>query len=783
MTPIEDKSWRKVTMQNSVIGFPRIGKLRELKFTTEKYFKGDITQDELEKKAQELRREHWKIQEQAGVDFIASNDFSFYDGMLDLTVLLNAVPDRYEKIELNEIDTYFAMSRGYQGEKGDVKALVMKKWFNTNYHYMVPELEDDMKICLAGNKPFDEYEEAKQLGIDTKPVIIGAFTFLKLAKYNGTRTIKDFVEDVANAYIEILNKLNTLGVSWVQIDEPILVTDLSKEDIAIVTSLYEKILRHKGSVKVLLQTYFGDVRDCYQELVKLDFDGIGFDFLEGKKTTELIKKNGFPKNKILFAGIINGKNIWKCNYKKAVQTLNEIREKTNSIVISTSCSLLHVPYTLEYETKIPENVVKYFAFAKEKLIELQELGKIADESNFYDDNSYIKNQEVFNAKRVHENKHIQKAVLNLEEKDFIREPKRSTREQIQKNALKLPLFPTTTIGSFPQTMEVKQNRKKYRQNEITKVEYEDNVKVFIKNCIALQEDLGLDVLVHGEYERNDMVEFFGENLEGYVFTEKAWVQSYGTRCVKPPVIFGDVRRANPITVSYAEYANSLTKKPVKGMLTGPVTILNWSFPRDDISLSDMAFQIGLAIKEEVLDLEKAGVNIIQIDEAALKEKLPIRRAEWNSEYLDWAIKAFRLCHSKVKPETQIHTHMCYSEFEEIIKDIDNMDADVISFESSRSKLTILDALQANKFETEVGPGVYDIHSPRVPSVKEIEDVLKIILEKVEKDKLWVNPDCGLKTRGMKETKESLKNLVEAAKNTRIEWQDEITTMQLAQNIL
>jgi len=771
-------------MLKSIIGFPRVGKLRELKFATEKYFKNKITKEELEGNAKELRKEHWELQKNANMDFIPSNDFSFYDGMLDLSVLLNATPARYRELKLDDLDTYFAMARGYQGEKGDVKAFTMKKWFNTNYHYMVPELDDSTKICLTGDKPFSQYVEAKEYGIDTKPVIVGGFTFLKLAKCKGAKTIEDYVNDVADAYIEILDQLNILGVSWVQFDEPILVTDLSREDIEIFSSIYKKILGHKNNVKVLLQTYFGDVRDCYQELINLDFDGIGLDFLEGKKSIELIKKNGFPKDKQLFAGIVNGKNIWKCDYKKALQIIVEIKEDVDNIIIGTSCSLLHVPFTLENETKLPENIIGYFAFAKEKLIELQELGSLIElqelrmfvdlqeletpkkENAYINDIRYIRNQEIFDADRVHENKQVQENVKNLTDIDFIREPARNTREQIQKAALNLPLFPTTTIGSFPQTIEVKQNRTRFRQGEIAKAKYEQNVKLFIKNCITLQEDLGLDVLVHGEYERNDMVEFFGENLEGYVFTEKAWVQSYGTRCVKPPIIFSDIRRAKPITVEYAKYASGLTKKPVKGMLTGPVTILNWSFPREDISLSDMAFQIGLAIRSEVLDLEKAGVTIIQIDEAALKEKLPIRKVEWNSEYLDWAISAFRLCHSKVKPETQIHTHMCYSEFEEIVKDIDNMDADVISFEASRSNLTILDALQENRFETQVGPGVYDIHSPRVPSVKEIEDVLKVILKKVEKNKLWVNPDCGLKTRGIKETNESLKNLVEAVKHIR-----------------
>lgn len=485
--------------------------------------------------------------------------------------------------------------------------------------------------------------------------------------------------------------------------------------------------------------------------------------MEGKRNLELLKLNNFPNDKTLFAGVINGKNIWKCDYKRTLNILSEIKKYAKNVVISTSCSLLHSPYTLENEIKMEESVKRHFAFAKEKLSEIHELSYITESDTYDEFEKYKRNKEVFEAVRLYENKEIQAEVEALSEEDFIRKIDRKEREKIQKKEFGFPLFPTTTIGSFPQTLEVKKNRSNYRSGKINEETYEKQVFKLIEACIRQQEELGLDVLVHGEYERNDMVEFFGENFEGYVFTEKAWVQSYGTRCVKPPIIFGDVKRSGQITVKYSKYAQSLTNKPVKGMLTGPVTILNWSFPREDISLQDMAFQIGIAIREEVCDLEKSGIKIIQIDEAALKEKLPIRRNEWYSEYLDWAIPAFRLCHSKVKPETQIHTHMCYSEFEEIVKDIDNMDADVISFEASRSKLTIIDALKANNFETEVGPGVYDIHSPRIPTVEEILQVLQKMLEKIDENKLWVNPDCGLKTRGIPETIASLKNLVEAAK--------------------
>ena len=721
-------------MNNTIVGFPRVGKLRELKFISEKYFRGEVTKEELQQVAKALRAEHWKFQKSAGINLIPSNDFSFYDGVLDTAVLFNVIPKKYQELNLDEIDTYFAMARGYQGEAGDVSALAMKKWFNTNYHYLVPEISDDTEVKLVGEKPFEEYVEAKQLGIQTKAVLIGPFTFLKLAKYQGEKKAAEFAQDFVKGYVEILKKFESLGTEWVQFDEPALVQDLTVEDLNLFNTLYRNILKEKRSTKILLQTYFGDLRDYYQEITALDFDGFGLDFLEGKETLHLIEKYGFPEGKVLFAGLVNGKNIWKSSYEKVLGTLEELKKYTKEIVLSTSCSLLHVPYTLQNENSLKPEVEQYFAFALEKLQELRELSVLTDTDDYRIEKEYQENKELFAKERLGQNPDVKAKVDDLKEEDFIRLPKRSERQKIQKDALELPIFPTTTIGSFPQTIEVKKNRTAYRKGEIDKAAYDRKVNEFIKACIEKQEEIGIDVLVHGEYERNDMVEFFGENLEGYVFTEKAWVQSYGTRCVKPPIIFGDVKRTKAITTSYLEYAQSLTDKPVKGMLTGPVTILNWSFPREDVSLKEMAYQIGIAIREEVLDLEKAGIKIIQIDEAALKEKL-----------------------------TQIHTHMCYSEFNAIIKDIDNMDADVISFEASRSKLTILDAIQESDFETEVGPGVYDIHSPRVPSVEEIMGALETMLKKIDKDKLWVNPDCGLKTRGILETEASLINLVEAAK--------------------
>lgn len=753
-------------MNSAVTGFPRVGKLRELKFASEKYFRGEISGEELAKTAAKLRKENWQRQKESGINYIPSNDFSFYDTMLDLAVLLNAVPKCYKELNLSALDTYFAMARGYQGEAGDVPALAMKKWFNTNYHYIVPEIEEDTKIKLNSDKPFDEYIEARNAGIQTKPVLIGAFTFLKLAVYHGGKTDEDFAPQVIDAYIEILHKFAKLGAEWIQLDEPALVTDLKDKDIRLFETIYKRLLSEKSGLKILLQTYFGDIRDCYKNVAALDFDGIGLDFIEGRKTKELIQNYGFPKDKILFAGLVNGRNIWKCDYEKTLSVINEIRKYADNIVLSTSCSLLHVPYTLENESNMRDEIKIHFAFAFEKLNELKELGELTETADYKEQETFINNKNVFMQERIMRNEEIGRQVAALSEEDFVRVPKRALRQKLQREVLGLPLLPTTTIGSFPQTQEVKKNRSRYKKGEIDKAAYDKQVYEFIRECIEKQEKLGLDVLVHGEYERNDMVEFFGENLEGYVFTEKAWVQSYGTRCVKPPIIFGDIKRNAPITTAYSAYAQSLTDKPVKGMLTGPVTILNWSFPREDISLKEMAYQIGIAIREEVLDLEKAGIRIIQIDEAAIKEKLPIRKSDRYSDYLDWAIPAFRLCHSGVKAETQIHTHMCYSEFNDIIKDIDNMDADVISFEASRSKFTILDAIKEAGFETEVGPGVYDIHSPRVPSVEEIEEALKIMLTKIDREKLWVNPDCGLKTRGTAETDASLKNLVEAAKKIR-----------------
>ncbi len=747
-------------MTATIVGFPRIGENRELKFITEKYFKHEATEEELKERAKDLRQHDRKLLLDSGLTNFTSNHFSFYDQMLDAAFLFNVIPENIAELDLSDLDKYFALARGYQGEKGDVKAWPMKKWFNTNYHYIVPQFTADTDVKLAGTKIFDEFVEAKEDGTITRPVLVGPFTLLQLSEFHGC-VKEDFVGAFIEAYARIFKQLEDLGANWIQLDEPSLVKDLDERELALFKALYEPLLLQKGKLKVLAQTYFGDVRDAYDVLLKLPFDGIGLDFVEGRKTHELVER-GFDDGKVLFAGVVNGKNIWRNNYQKTLDLLKKLNVK--NLVLTTSCSLLHVPYTVASE-ELEEDVTKHFAFAEEKVRELVELDALLKNQS---PEFLRKNAELFEKPRVLENAELHQKIADLKPEAFVRQPEFAVREKIQKQEFNLPLLPTTTIGSFPQTREVKQKRAAFRKHEISQEEYDEFIAERIDSWIRFQEEIGLDVLVHGEFERNDMVEYFGQHLEGYVFTKKAWVQSYGTRCVKPPIIWGDVSRKDPITVRWSVYAQKQTKKIVKGMLTGPVTILNWSFPREDISIKESTLQLALAIREEVLDLEKNGIRIIQIDEAALREKLPLRRSDWQSEYLDWAIPAFRLVHSGVKPETQIHTHMCYSEFNDIIPAIDDMDADVISFEASRSNLEILDELKEKNFKTEVGPGVYDIHSPRIPTVEEIEQALHRILAKVKKEKVWVNPDCGLKTRGEKETKASLKNLTQAAQNIREE---------------
>ena len=749
-------------MTTSIIGFPRIGEHRELKFATEKYFRKEISAEELQATAKELRAKHWRLAQERGVDQIPSNDFSLYDTFLDTAVLFNIVPEQVQAIDLSELDKYFALARGYQGEKGDVRALPMKKWFNTNYHYIVPKFEAGTQVKLAGHKLFDEFQEAKDLGIHTRPVLVGPFTLLRLAEYAEGVNPVQFIEPLVAAYKEVFRRLADLGATDIQLDEPALVKDISELELTLFDKLYQGLLADKAGLSVLLQTYFGDVRDVYSHLVQLPVEAIGLDFLEGRKTLELVKEHGFPADKVLYAGVVNGKNIWRNDYAKTLALLEEI--PAQNVVLSTSCSLLHVPFTTANEEFAPE-ILAHFAFAAEKLDELRELDAIRAGQG---DEFLAANKALFAAERTVRNAELATQLAGLDDAALTRQPALAERAKAQHQAFNLPVLPTTTIGSFPQTREVKVNRATFRRGEKTEAEYTAFIEAEIDEWIKWQEEIGLDVLVHGEFERNDMVEYFGENLSGYLFSKNGWVQSYGTRGVKPPIIWGDVKRERPITVKWSAYAQAQSDLPVKGMLTGPVTILNWSFPREDITIKESTLQIALAIREEVLDLEAAGIHIIQIDEAALREKLPLRKSDWYSEYLDWAIPAFRLVHSGVAPTTQIHTHMCYSEFTDIIPAIEQLDADVISFEASRSNLHILDELERQNFQLQVGPGVYDIHSPRVPSVEEIEHTIRAILAKVPTERVWINPDCGLKTRGIPETKASLVNLTQATRNIREE---------------
>ena len=758
----------------SVSGFPRIGQNRELKKIIEAYWKGAASLDEVRGTAKELRAKHWKLQAQAGVDLIPSNDFSYYDQMLDTAILLNVIPQRYKRLAFtNPEETLFAMGRGYQGDKGDVTALPMKKWFTTNYHYIVPEIEESTEIRLNGTKPFDEFNEAKARGILTKPVLIGPYTFLKLARNAQAEELtydKGLMNAVAAVYAEVIKRFAALGAQWLQLDEPYLVLDKEDGDVSLFKSLYAKILpAREDKIKVLLNTYFGHIADVYETVNLLGFDGIGLDLNEGKdENLAAVEKYGVAENTTLFAGVVNGRNIWRNNYAVSLGLIDALRQKTDNVAVSTASSLLHVPFSTEGETALDPAVLKHFAFAVEKLTELKEIAVLADSDEDAKKASadLAANQALFDGTRVAADPAVAERIAKLTDADFVRQPARAERQKEQRVALGLPLLPTTTIGSFPQTKEIRAERAKLRKGEITKAEYDEFMKAQIDACIRHQEQIGLDVLVHGEFERNDMVEYFGQNLNGFLFTKNAWVQSYGTRCVKPPIVWGDVSRANPITVEWSAYAQSRTNHVMKGMLTGPVTILNWSWPREDITHEEQTKQLALAIRDEVLDLEAAGIKVIQIDEAALREKLPLRKSDWHVKYLDWAVPAFRLVHSAVKPTTQIHTHMCYSEFNDIIRDIDAMDADVISFEASRGDLVVLDAIHDAHFETEAGPGVYDIHSPRIPSEKEIEDRIYEILDKMDVRKVWINPDCGLKTRGNAETWPSLEHLVAAANAVR-----------------
>jgi len=747
--------------KNYVIGFPRIGEKRELKKVLEDYWAKKVDFSEVKYVAENLRKRHWTYQKEAKIDFIASNDFSLYDNMLDSSILLGAIPKRFQHLKDEEL--YFAMARGNQ----DCVAMEMTKWFNTNYHYIVPEISKDTTFKLNSKKVIEEYKEALELGINTKINLIGAITYLGLSKSVDNSDLFAHISSVVKVYKELLEEISKLSSEVVvQFDEPLFVKDLEPKVLSLLKPVYDELSNVSKNIKIVVTTYFEHSNEATKILVNTPIWALGLDFIHGVKNLESLEfiKNS---NKVLIAGVIDGRNIWKSNFEDKLNLLNKISNvvSKDNIIVGTSCSLLHVPFTLSYEDNLDKEIKSWLAFANEKLKELNLVSKQFFGSKLsLEDIANIEKNRQDNIQRkvstkIH-NQKIQEEIKNL--KKFEREDKFEDRIKVQREFFKYDFLTTTTIGSFPQTPEIRENRKNYKANLISKEEYETQIKKYIDDCVAFQDEIGLDILVHGEPERNDMVEYFGQLLEGFAFTQNAWVQSYGSRCVKPPVIFGDVSRPNAMTVLWIKYAQSKTSKVMKGMLTGPVTILNWSFVRDDIPRNEVTKQIALCINKEVDDLQNAGIKMIQVDEAAFKEGYPLR-AENIKAYENWAVDNFRLSVSSAKANTQIHTHMCYSEFNDIIKTIEAMDADVISIETARSGNRLLKIFKEVNYKQEIGPGIYDIHSPRVPSVQEMVNQIKALIEVLPKEQLWINPDCGLKTRKWPEVKESLKNMVEAVK--------------------
>jgi len=759
-------------LKTSSLGFPRIGSDRQLKKATEGYWKGSISWEQLQAVASEIKNNNWQLQQSAGINFIASNDFSFYDHILDNIVLFGAIPERFKKVfgeNHQGLDLYFAMARGLQKSGIDITALEMTKWFDTNYHYLVAEFSANQQFSLNAQKICQDFLEAKQIGVQTRPVIIGPVSFLLLGKSIDNSNKLNLLPKLLPVYADLLAKLQEIGVCDVQIDEPFLVTDISKDAINAYLQAYAYLKKHCGSLHLHLTTYFESLLDNTQLAFDLQTHSVHIDLVRGDQLDACLQ--AIQDGQILSLGLIDGRNIWINNLeqsieitKKAIQTLGE-----NRVIVSSSCSLLHSPISLASETSLDSEVKTWLAFAEEKLQEISIIAGAINNNLSEKQQQILQNNKIAIANKktsakIH-NQQVKQRVSQIDTALLNRKSNFSIRSKLQQNHLNLPLLPTTTIGSFPQTKEVRENRANFKANKINQDQYNSFIKQQIANSVAWQEQIGLDVLVHGEFERNDMVEYFGEQLSGFCFTKNGWVQSYGTRCVKPPIIFGDVFRSSPMTVEWAKYAQSLTKKIVKGMLTGPITILQWSFVRNDQPRSQTANQIALAIRDEVIDLEKAGIQIIQIDEAALREGLPIRQSK-QQQYLQWAVDAFRISASGVEDKTQIHTHMCYSEFNDIIQAIADMDADVISIETSRSQMELLNAFVNFKYPNEIGPGVYDIHSPRVPSIKEMEDLLYKALNVLKPEQIWVNPDCGLKTRDWPETKQALEFMVSATKNIR-----------------
>jgi 5-methyltetrahydropteroyltriglutamate--homocysteine methyltransferase len=766
-------------MRTNNLGYPRIGSNRELKKACELYWSGKITSNELVATGEKIRKDNWLLQANAGIDLIPSNDFSFYDQVLDLSLTLGAIPEQYKEFseKNSELDLYFAMARGAQKDNLDVKAMEMTKWFDTNYHYIVPEFTRNQKFSLFSEKIINEFKEAKKLGIKTKPVLIGPVSYLLLGKEKQTGFHRiELINNLLPVYFEILKKLEAEDVEYIQFDEPFLALNLSDIERAAITRTYNEINNHFPTIKIIVANYF----DCFGENLRtalsLPVHTLHLDLVRCSLQLDDILASKYLSDKTHFSlGIVDGRNIWKNDFK---ESLSLIKKAINAfgkdrILIAPSCSLLHSPCDLELETNettLTPEIKQWLAFSKQKINEVVLLKKFAcSELDAKNHPEYIENT-IANAKRktatIIHNETVKNRVSKIVEKDSQRDNLFIIRRKKQIEALQLPLFPTTTIGSFPQTTEVRSWRAKFKKGELTQQQYNELIQKETEETIRFQEETGIDVLVHGEFERNDMVEYFGEQLDGFTFTKNGWVQSYGSRCVKPPIIYGDVSRPKPMTVKWSEFAQSLTSKWVKGMLTGPVTILQWSFVRNDQPRATTCTQIALAIRDEVVDLENAGIKIIQIDEPAIREGLPLRKEEW-SNYLDWAIKAFRIAASGVKDDTQIHTHMCYSEFNDIIQNIADMDADVITIECSRSQMELLDAFADFKYPNEIGPGVYDIHSPRVPSSKEMLHLLEKATAVIPADQLWVNPDCGLKTRHWDETKKALIEMVDAAKKMRV----------------
>lgn len=742
-------------LKTANLGFPRMGRQRELKFALEGYWAGKRTEKDLLDVASALRQEHWKLQQSAGIDLIPSNDFSFYDQVLDALVLIGATPERFGSGEVT-LERYFAMARNSREQT----AMEMTKWFDTNYHYLVPEWSEGLSFKIDTSKLLGELKEARALGIETRPVLIGPLTLLLLGKGVDGFDPLTLLPKLTKAYEEVLQALIAEGVQWVQIDEPMLVTDLESG----VADAYRKVYAQLTNlpIKLLLTTYFDSLADNLQLAVDLGAAGIHIDVVRGPDQLKDVLPT-LKSDQVLSVGVVEGRNIWLTDFSVASSQLNAAIAKLGAerVIAAPSSSLLHVPHDLQAETKIDPRVKGWLRFATEKLAEIVALGR-GDQAAYKTNAVAIADRA---AAESTTNPRVRAALAVLEDKSFKRTSPYADRAAVQRKKLGLPLFPTTTIGSFPQTAEVRKHRAARKNGHETAEQYEVFLREAIAECVREQERIGLDVLVHGEFERNDMVEYFAEFLDGFAFTENGWVQSYGSRCVKPPVIYGDVARPQPMTLKWSQYARSLTTRPMKGMLTGPITVLQWSFVRNDIPRQQTAWQIGLALRDEVKDLESVGIGIIQVDEPALREGLPLRRADW-SAYLDWAVKAFRLATSGVSDSTQIHTHMCYCEFEDILPSIAALDADVISMESARSRMELLEAFRAHKYPNEIGPGVYDIHSPRVPSAEEMHELLKLALEVLKPEQLWVNPDCGLKTRAWPETVSALENMCKAASELR-----------------